>query len=67
MACRIEGTLPAQLCGNPGPGPLALGHASGIIHVDASVVRRDGDWHVEKATIQRTARRIAEGRVFLRG
>jgi len=67
MACRIEGTLPAQLCGNPGPGLLAFGHASGIIHVDASVVRRDGDWHVEKATIQRTARRIAEGQVFLRG
>jgi 2-methylaconitate cis-trans-isomerase PrpF len=67
MACGIAGSLPAQLCGEPGPRRYTFGHPSGVIHVDASVARRGNDWHVEQAAIQRTARRIAEGRVFLRG
>lgn len=67
IACNLPGTIPAQLCGGNVARPLAFGHPSGLIHVDASVKRLDGDWHVERAGILRTARRLAEGKAYLRG
>ena len=67
IACNLPGSIPAELCGRDADRPFAFGHPSGLIHVDASVTWLDRDWHVERAEILRTARRLAEGRAYLRG
>ncbi|QVQ28215.1 2-methylaconitate cis-trans isomerase PrpF family protein [Achromobacter deleyi] len=64
MACGIAGTLPARMLRRPVPCELAFGHPSGLIHVDAHVRPEGEEWRVERAAIVRTARRIAEGRVY---
>ncbi|MCD0502657.1 PrpF domain-containing protein [Bordetella petrii] len=66
MACGIAGSLPARLLARRHEGGmLAFGHPSGLIHVDARVASGADGWSVERAIIQRTARRLAEGRVYL--
>lgn len=71
MACRMPGTLPYRLLaatrGNP-DRPLAFGHPSGIIHVEADVDQASAGQtpQVRRMAIQRTARRIAEGRAYLK-
>jgi 2-methylaconitate cis-trans-isomerase PrpF len=71
MACRMPGTLPHRLLasarGNPAR-PLAFGHPSGVIYVEAQVEEaRAGEAPVvRRMAVQRTARRLAEGRAFLK-
>lgn len=68
VACRIPGTLP-NLClaaGARAGGRIRIGHPSGVIPVEAEVVAADGGFSVRSARIFRTARRIAEGRVYLK-
>lgn len=45
---------------------LRIGHPSGAIVVEAAMAREGGEPRPAQARIYRTARRIAEGRVFLR-
>lgn len=67
IACNIPGTIPAELSTRSPDRPLAFGHPSGLIHVEASVTKHEDAWHVERAEILRTARRLAEGRAYLKG
>lgn len=62
-AAQVEGTL-VHAVARPGPAgerTLRIGHPAGIIEVGVQVVRRDGQWHVEKVVTRRTARRLMEG------
>lgn len=71
IACRMPGTLPHRLLtsarGNP-TRPLAFGHPSGIIHVEADVDQANAAEmpRVRRMAVQRTARRIADGRAYLK-
>jgi 2-methylaconitate cis-trans-isomerase PrpF len=69
LACRMPGTLPHRLLGpQPAGRPLTFGHPSGVIQVEAEV---DGGAmgeqpRVRRLAVQRTARRLAEGRAYLK-
>ena len=70
IACRVPGTLPHRILtamrGNPAR-PLAFGHPSGVIYVEADADCRAGaPPQVRRLAVQRTARRLAEGRAFLK-
>jgi 2-methylaconitate cis-trans-isomerase PrpF len=70
VACLVPGTVAAAVvraarAGCAGPRRLAFGHPSGIIHVDAEVHADGVHTTVRQASIQRTARRLAEGRAYL--
>ncbi|RYY66907.1 MAG: hypothetical protein EOO24_53655, partial [Comamonadaceae bacterium] len=45
--------------------PLAFGHPSGVIYVEADVTP-GAVLEVRRLAVQRTARRLAEGRAFLK-
>lgn len=70
IACRLPGTLPHRMLsaarGTPAR-PLAFGHPSGVIYVEADVEGQDaGLPRIRRLAVQRTARRLAEGRAFLK-
>ena len=44
-------------------GDVRLGHPSGVLPLDASVVTRNGQPWAERVTVYRTARRLMEGLV----
>jgi 2-methylaconitate cis-trans-isomerase PrpF len=61
VAARIEGSL-VQECSTAGAGQdVRLGHPSGVLPLDAAVTRPGGDYHAERVTVYRTARRLMEG------
>ncbi len=65
LACRIEGSLPQRLIASnckSGSSKLSFGHPSGVIHVESAVV----EGVVMRLSVLRTARRIAEGRAYLK-
>lgn len=64
VAARIEGTLAYRLAtSNAGSDAVRVGHPSGLVAADAQVKRRGNEWHVERATVYRTARRLMQGEV----
>jgi len=67
MACRIPGSVAARFLrpGGAVADPIRIGHPAGRIMVRASV-RADAGTTIEQAAIQRTARIIARGEVFMR-
>lgn len=69
VAAQIEGTLVNQVCG-PEPaktGIVRFGHGRGINSVATEVVKHtDGSFEVTKAVINRTARRILDGYVYVK-
>ena len=61
VAARIEGSLVHE-CSSAEPGAdVRLGHPSGMLPLDAAVTRLGGDYHAERVTVYRTARRLMEG------
>ena len=64
-AARVAGTL-VQECACPvAPGEaFRIGHASGVLPVEAVVTRRGDGWFAERVSVYRTARVLMEGRVF---
>ena len=63
VAARIEGTLVHE-CSTAKPGAdVRLGHPSGVLPLDAAVIRQGGDYMAERVTVYRTARRLMEGYV----
>jgi 2-methylaconitate isomerase len=61
VAARIEGSLVYE-CSTAKPGAdVRLGHPSGVLPLDAAVTRPGGDYHAERVTVYRTARRLMEG------
>jgi 2-methylaconitate cis-trans-isomerase PrpF len=67
MAARLPGSVVARVLSPQAAAreELRLGHPGGIIQVLSAVDAISGD--VSRALIYRTARRISEGKVFLRG
>jgi 2-methylaconitate cis-trans-isomerase PrpF len=66
-AAAIPGTIVNQV-GNFSPAAsreVRIGHTSGTISVGIDLSKRDGAWHVDCATLGRTARTIMEGVVYL--
>lgn len=63
-AVRIPGTIPHQIAGGSGR-TLRIGHPSGIIPVESEVSGSDSRT-IANCKIFRTARRVAEGKVYLK-
>ncbi|QNO15896.1 3-methylitaconate isomerase [Alkalicella caledoniensis] len=66
-AARIEGTVVNQAMkqGNRGHQDiLRIGHPAGIITIDVGASEKENVWNLDKAVIERTARRIMEGFCF---
>src|SRR6266571_3853622 len=55
-----EGTVVRE-CVASVNGDVRLGHASGVLPIDAAVSVRDGAPRAERVTVYRTARRLMEG------
>lgn len=64
VAASIEGSLPHRLAQRAQAGTLRLGMPSGVICVDAEVVRREGAWHAVRGSFYRTTRRLFDGTVY---
>ena len=66
VAAQIDGSLVSDTVGSREPGhDLRLAHPSGVATVDARVEQRQGAWYASSATIQRTARRLMDGHVYV--
>ena len=61
VAAKVEGSIPHRLAARRTGGPLRLAMPSGVISVNASVVRRGPGWHAEHGSFYRTTRRLFEG------
>ncbi|NYT36406.1 3-methylitaconate isomerase [Allopusillimonas soli] len=68
VACRISGSVANQYVGQhtSADSMLRLGHPSGIIEVESKLIPDESRILIDSAMIWRTARRIADGRVYTR-
>jgi len=60
VAARIAGTVVHDVA-RKHPGDVRLGHASGVLPLDAAVATLGGAAWAERVTVYRTARRLMEG------
>ena len=65
VASFVEGSVLAELAGS-GKQHVRLGHPSGVLRVAAKTVIADGNLRVVSAQIERTARLLMDGYVYLR-
>ncbi|MBS6953323.1 MAG: PrpF protein [Enterocloster asparagiformis] len=68
VAAQLEGSIIEKTLGmpkNPG-GSVRIGHPSGVMTMYPDIVRRDGELELPGVAVQRTARRIMEGIVYVR-
>jgi len=69
VATRIPGSIPNEMARRlaEGASQIRIGHASGVIVVDAMIGQaKGGQPHAEYAAVYRTARRLFDGRVHYR-
>jgi 2-methylaconitate cis-trans-isomerase PrpF len=69
VATRIPGSIPNEMARRlaEGTSQIRIGHASGVIVVDAKIdLAKGGQSHAEYAAVYRTARRLFDGRVHYR-
>lgn len=66
VAARIPGTTVAGVTSRPTAETLRIGHTSGVMTVGVEVNPDGAGWQVERASYDRTARRLAEGTAFVR-
>lgn len=67
VACRVPGSLPAQLVATTGADQdIRIGHPSGVIVVAAQVERQGETLQARHASAYRTARRLFKGEVYYR-
>ena len=69
VATRIPGSIPHEMARRlaEGTSQIRIGHASGVIVVDARIGQAAGGQpHAEYAAVYRTARRLFDGRVHYR-
>lgn len=68
-AAKIEGTIVNEVLSDRGrrEDVVRIGHPAGVIEIGVKVAKENGDFHLEEASIFRTARRIMEGYVYLKG
>ena len=66
VAARIQGTLVNQLTKAQSiERSIRIAHPSGVIDVNADVAQQNGSWHSRSASIERTARRLMDGNVYV--
>jgi 2-methylaconitate cis-trans-isomerase PrpF len=66
VALAVEGTIPARLAVRKEGGTTRLGHPSGVLRVASQVEQRDGgEYVIREARIERTARLIMAGDLFV--
>lgn len=63
-AARIKGSVVNRFL-RPGAGDIRTIQPSGVIVCAAEVGPGDGNWHVEKASVVRTQRRLFDGNVYV--
>lgn len=66
VACFLEGSLLNQTLGAPKGESVRVGHPSGVMTMIPSIVRENGEIKLPGVAVQRTARRIMEGTLFIR-
>ena len=64
VAAALPGTIVSEVARTLPGVPTRIGHVSGILTVGAVLDQRDGRWHVERAVMSRSARRLMDGTVF---
>lgn len=61
VAAHIEGTVVHEASTAAPGADVRLGHPSGVLPLDAAVTMQAGEYHAERVTVYRTARRLMEG------
>jgi 2-methylaconitate cis-trans-isomerase PrpF len=64
VAAKIEGTTVYGVTSHPCESSIRLATPSGVLAVSAEVLKEDGRWRAEHASLFRTARRLFEGFVY---
>jgi hypothetical protein len=66
-AALIEGTLVNRVCssGVKETNKVRIGHPAGVIVIEVEVEKRDGGFHLKKAALGRTSRRLMEGFAYV--
>ena len=68
VAAQREGSIIEKTLGMPGnaSGCVRIGHPSGVMTMYPDIVRQDGELKLPGVAVQRTARRIMDGTVYVR-
>ena len=68
VAAQLEGSIIEKTLGMPGnaSGCVRIGHPSGVMTMSPDIVRQDGELKLPGVAVQRTARRIMDGTVYVR-
>lgn len=65
-AARVPGSLVHEVCrSEPGRRTVRIGHPAGVLTLEAEVEQRGGELVVTRAALERTARRIMDGYVYV--
>jgi probable AcnD-accessory protein PrpF len=64
-AAAIEGTLVHSMLKNAIADRVTFGHPSGVLSVGAAAEQNQGQWHISKVTMSRSARILMAGCVYL--
>lgn len=65
VAANVGGTLPAELRGSGGEGPVRIGHPSGHQSITAVVEGDGGNASAVEVSVTRTVRRLMAGEVYV--
>jgi probable AcnD-accessory protein PrpF len=65
VAAALPGTIVSEVTRTLPGVATRIGHSSGVLAVSAIVECRANGWHVEKAVMSRSARRLMQGVVFV--
>lgn len=69
VAAMLEGSIVHEVCGGvlAKPGTVRIGHPSGVMTMVPDLVERsDGSYELPSVAVQRAARRIMDGTVYVR-
>lgn len=66
VAAHLEGSLLYKTLGAPKADKVRIGHPSGIMTMAPAITEKEGEIQVPGVAVQRTARRIMEGTLYIR-